>query len=747
MITIPGSSKKFNQPNTSDLFGSIYYTKNINFDEPGYAKISNRSVRIKSDASDATFGIPTSFGRTIAGQFFLPTSGNNFVSTINNTSLSVVTDPNTGAPTTLGFTTSGEWWNNRWHVTSPSSLYSRDTTTDPWVNVTGPAGASDQGTWDASTNTPTLQSGIGTSGFYYTVSVAGNTTLDGISVWNVGDIAYFNGNAWQKIYLTSIFTSGNIHVLEVFRNRNTLCVSDGNKVLQFDTNYVHQAETDLILPQDYEVTGISYSGNRVGIITRLSSEVAGKNIDAFFFVWDGASADANSGYPIGSDSAIAVFAYKSSWVVLNRKGQLLYFNGGGFDVLATFPFYFKDQIWGDFQNRLAYGDSIQVDGDRIFINIASNLNTFGIPIQNYSPTFQTGIWCYDKDIGLYHRFSPSISQGEIAHVQSSGVNITNNQITITTGGTVPVTGSPVRYIEKSGATIGGLSIYSTYYIINVSSSVFKLATTRQNALDGVSIDITSIGGLDHYFFIIHLVDYGTSRSSRIGAIGIQGVTSQAYQTLIYGGYFPGTDGTLEEASLCIDVPYFPSRGYMVTAKVSSDQIEDMYQKVITKYSGLGEGDSMILKYQTNEAEGMPISTQGQSCTWIDEHTFTTTQDISAVKSFLDAASMFEVECEIISGSGGGQSAKVTDISFVAGIYTVTLGEDMEGITAGDLCDTCFDSWTEFDRITSSNPDGYKESLISNPSKEVLVKTELRGAPHKMRFEGQQIINSTSRLAE
>ena len=37
------------------------------------------------------------------------------------------------------------------------------------------------GTWNASTNDPTLTSGVGTKGEYYVVSVAGSTNLDGIT--------------------------------------------------------------------------------------------------------------------------------------------------------------------------------------------------------------------------------------------------------------------------------------------------------------------------------------------------------------------------------------------------------------------------------------------------------------------------------------------------------------------------------------------------------------------------------------
>jgi hypothetical protein len=56
-----------------------------------------------------------------------------------------------------------------------------------------------KGTWNASTNTPTITSSVGTKGDYYQVSVAGSTTINGISNWGVGDVIAFNGVVWQRI--------------------------------------------------------------------------------------------------------------------------------------------------------------------------------------------------------------------------------------------------------------------------------------------------------------------------------------------------------------------------------------------------------------------------------------------------------------------------------------------------------------------------------------------------------------------
>ncbi len=65
------------------------------------------------------------------------------------------------------------------------------------------------GTWNASTNVPTLASGTGTKGYYYIVTVAGSTNLDGITDWKIGDWAIFNGTTWDKVDNTDAVSSVN----------------------------------------------------------------------------------------------------------------------------------------------------------------------------------------------------------------------------------------------------------------------------------------------------------------------------------------------------------------------------------------------------------------------------------------------------------------------------------------------------------------------------------------------------------
>lgn len=91
------------------------------------------------------------------------------------------------------------------------------------INSTIIGSLSYSGTWDASTNTPTIVSGVGTLSQFYKVSVAGNTTIDGNTGWAVGDWIIFNGSTWDKIDNTELVTSvaGKIGAVTLVLDDNT----------------------------------------------------------------------------------------------------------------------------------------------------------------------------------------------------------------------------------------------------------------------------------------------------------------------------------------------------------------------------------------------------------------------------------------------------------------------------------------------------------------------------------------------
>jgi hypothetical protein len=97
-----------------------------------------------------------------------------------------------------------------------------------------------KGTWNASANTPALASGTGTKGDYYVVSVAGSTTLDGISNWGIGDWATFNGSIWQRVEGGADLNGVNLTVSGTATlsgaTASSLVVTNASKVLTTSTN-------------------------------------------------------------------------------------------------------------------------------------------------------------------------------------------------------------------------------------------------------------------------------------------------------------------------------------------------------------------------------------------------------------------------------------------------------------------------------------------------------------------------------
>jgi hypothetical protein len=94
-------------------------------------------------------------------------------------------------------------------------------------------GVTFQGTWDASTNTPTLTSSVGTKGYYYIVSVAGSTNLNGITDWKIGDWAIFNGSTWDKVDNTDAVSSVNGFTGAV--SLTTSNISEGTNLYYLDS--------------------------------------------------------------------------------------------------------------------------------------------------------------------------------------------------------------------------------------------------------------------------------------------------------------------------------------------------------------------------------------------------------------------------------------------------------------------------------------------------------------------------------
>jgi len=117
-----------------------------------------------------------------------------------------------------------------------------------------------QGTWNASTNTPTLTSSVGTKGYYYVVDVSGNTNLNGITDWVIGDWAIFNGSVWQKVDNTDAVTSVN--------GQTGVVVLTTTNIAEGTNLYYTDARSRAAISAG---TGISYN-NTTGVVTNAAPD-------------------------------------------------------------------------------------------------------------------------------------------------------------------------------------------------------------------------------------------------------------------------------------------------------------------------------------------------------------------------------------------------------------------------------------------------------------------------------------------
>jgi len=143
-----------------------------------------------------------------------------------------------------------------------------------------------KGTWNASTNTPSLASGVGAKGDYYVVSVAGTTTLDGISNWGVGDWATFNGSVWQRVEgganlngvdlsVSGVATFGGEMSSQVIAsgsvNINTTTYSQVVQMSTLEPNTLYQYYVTIAATDAYQAIGFLNYSSSASVLIPLST--------------------------------------------------------------------------------------------------------------------------------------------------------------------------------------------------------------------------------------------------------------------------------------------------------------------------------------------------------------------------------------------------------------------------------------------------------------------------------------------
>lgn len=665
-IIIPSrTDKRWTQTNTGEIIGNIFSTRNISFDQKGYAKLAKRSSAFIFDVS--------SFENLIS------------VSTINGTTYYAVTS---------------------------SHLFS--------YTLTSP--------------TPTDLNGSGHTGGQY---------FDGVSwqgrwyVSQASNFCHYDGSSWTT-GLGSLGGSNIYHPMCVHEGLNQLAIGDANTVKLFDTS--HSLVTTITIPSAFEVRWIRYNNNFLYIGTKNT-----KGGDAYMFVADGSVATAQYGIRVpNSNWVFSGDIYLGVPVVISSSGQLLKFNGSGFDEMAHLPVYDTLQTWTDgngYSGGKVSHRGMAVRGDKIFINLDGYINA---PGNKQLPNQPSGLWVYDPVTLLTHKAGVSFSK-IYGDYTISGVNTTTDVFTISSGTITAASGTQVYIVS---GTISGVTVGNTYYLIYVSSSTFKLAKTYNDAIDGTAIDITSFTSCavsiknDESFGQTNSDLYQPGAVALINEnnVGLSSYKGYIASEVMFGAAAVSTPTSTAGKYTLQTLSTGENRGVVTSVKIQAKNIKDAFIKTFTKYGNVFQGnDKVVFKYRTSDKEGYPLYVRSSSNSWTNGTTFTTPIDLSSVSA--------GDEVMIAAGRGSGCTAHISSLSYSTGTWTVVLDETIPYVTASDIPYSIF--ITNFKKVniaTYTTPDQFLESLINSKAKWAQVRIELRGVSEPF-LEELHLVNTTDKVAE
>jgi predicted heme/steroid binding protein len=391
------------------------------------------------------------------------------------------------------------------------------------------SGVSFRGTWNASTNTPALASGVGTGGHYYVVSVAGSTTLNGVSSWSVGDWVVFNGvsSAWQRVPNTQLVSSvngftgavsltstdvgaapssrtitingvsfdltsnrswtvGNLRSDQVYSNPSWISTLDWGKVTGRPSTLAGYGILNAVQNNTtVTINGVGYdlSANRVwsvGTVTSISvtGPLTGGTITGSGSIGITQAGPTTSGYlssadwnsfndKIASISALAPIVYSSGVISISQAG-------------ASSDGYLSSADWNAFNNKQdAIVNPITGTGTSGTLPIFTSTGSISDSIISYSGTTlsvgyssTTGNSFVLSNTGLT-AYSYSIVMNNFAILRTTTHSYSEGAIIDSIGG------NQVRRVFPNGNTVFGvstvdngskLSLYGTLYVDDVPSA-------------------------------------------------------------------------------------------------------------------------------------------------------------------------------------------------------------------------------------------------------------------------------------
>lgn len=533
---------------------------------------------------------------------------------------------------------------------------------------------------------------------------------------SVSAIAMGQGQAWPASAKITSLSDEAPHPLCVVEHINLLAVGDGNEVKTYDTDY--SVQDTLTLPAEYVVTGIRWRGDFLHIATR---HIYGG--DAKYFIWNGTGSRAQAGYTLkGVDWIYSLADFLSSMCFITSAGQLLRFNGGGFDELASLPVYYSEFSWksdADTNSLIAKVASRGMDavGTRLYINIDGSVS--GAP-GAYLPEQPSGLWCYEQDKGLYH---------------VAGVNYeTRYEATVTSLNSNYLSFAAAHQAETGDAiycasapSITGVATGQTYFAIvddGAGPKTMRLALSPADAVAGNYITLTGTPSTDKFVF---------DRYESMGQNVIDGPGALCALTRARFPSFMGTDvlfgaSALDESltakGVLLSLGEGRNRGYFVAPRMTAAGVLDTIQKVRAYFDRLNLiTDRITVRYRNRKRFGpVPSLFYSDSATWTSSTTFT----VDTTQKDFKSAQVGDL-VEVVKGAAAGYAGVITAIDASTSLYAVTIDTEVP-VTAGSF-DFIVEDWkllATFTNDSTNNALGYGENSLGKDSRWLECRIEMEG---------------------
>jgi hypothetical protein len=419
-ITIPPTSKKWSQANLGDIFGVIYGTYGIDFHSKGGRALPSQRIYQRNNTSDdAQLTNPGAFLRTSADntdRWWALCPAGLFKTADTNPSDGWLQDAIASSPTDMNASysdmidyegslivsteknlhrlTAGTWYPKWW---------ASDYFTIGAISNTSPIEITTTTNHDFSTGNSVVISGTNlTDGTFNIHSTAANKfTLDG----SLGlGVTGSGGKAQLNVGLTQSNLTTNIHPMDTFQR--LFLIGDGQYMHMIDRNS-HVFINRLTFPAEYTVSFIRHGNDKVWI--GLDNIKSGRCAVA---EWDGYSETYLRIHILEGTKALSCAILADNPHIVTDYGCLYINNGATFQTAAYFPIfnerlvpsgedYYPNQ-WSN-SGRTVHWNGMAVIDDKVHILASGNVLDLKLVKEN----MKGGIWCYDKDTGLYHRFSLS----------------------------------------------------------------------------------------------------------------------------------------------------------------------------------------------------------------------------------------------------------------------------------------------------------------------------------------------------